>query len=106
MEEKLEILKYKKTLLIRTRNLLSNSECDKNFMKELAQKLEHYERTKCIDDEDSDDGWLGMTVPPTGATRRGGANKSRYKKLKRRSNKTKKIKGKRFRSRRNKSYIN
>ena len=31
-----------------------------------------------------------------------GGNKSRYKKLKRRSNKTKKIKGKRFRSQRNK----
>ena len=31
-----------------------------------------------------------------------GGNKSRYKKLKRRSNKTKKIKGKRFHSRRNK----
>lgn len=92
----------KEALLYKTRELLSNPECEKNFTPELEQIIKYYNNTKCIDDDDSDDEWIGMTVPPTGAKRRGGGNKSRCKKLKRRSNKTKKIKGKRFHSRRNK----
>ena len=85
--------------------LLKIPGCQENFIPELEQKLEYYERNQCFEEpEDSDDEankeYIGRTVVPTGAKRRGGANKSVHKKLKRKSKKTKKVK--RFRSRRNK----
>ena len=97
--------KSRKLLLKRVTRLLEIPGCQENFIPELEQKLDNYERTQCNEEpEDSDDEdnkeYIGRTVVPTGATRRGGANKSVYKKIKRKSKKTKKVK--RFRSRRNK----
>ena len=92
-------------LLRRVNTLLKIPGCQENFIPELEKKLEYYERNQCFEEpEDSDDEankeYIGRTVVPTGAKRRGGDNKSVHKKLKRKSKKTKKVK--RFRSRRNK----
>jgi hypothetical protein len=97
--------KLRKSLLERVTRLLEIPECKENFIPELQQKLDYYERTQCNEEsEDSDDEankeYISRTVPPTGAIRRGGANKSVHKKLKRKSKKTRKVK--RFPSRRNK----
>lgn len=101
--------KHERILLLRRIDtLLKIPGCQENFIPELEQLLDYYKRTQCFEEpEDSDDEdekankeYIGRTVVPTGATRRGGANKSVYKKLKRKSKKTKKVK--RFRSRRNK----
>lgn len=93
----------RKSLLKRVTRLLEIPGCQENFIPELEQKLDYYERTQCNEEpEDSDDEdnkeYIGRTVVPTGARRRGGANKSVHKKLKRKSKKTKKVK--RFHSRR------
>ena len=100
--------KSHKSLLERVTRLLKIPGCKENFIPELEQKLDYYERTQCneeSDDSDSDDAeaiekYRGMTVQPNGARKRGGTNKSLHKKLKRKSKKTRKVK--RFRSRRNK----
>ena len=98
--------KHERILLLRRIDtLLKIPGCQENFIPELEQKLEYYERTQCFEEpEDSDDEankeYISRTVVPTGARKRGGANKSLHKKLKRKSKKTKKVK--RFRSRRNK----
>ena len=101
--------KHERILLLRRIDtLLKIPGCKENFIPELEQKLDYYERTQCneeSDDSDSDDAeaidkYRGMTVQPNGARKRGGTNKSLHKKLKRKSKKTRKVK--RFRSRRNK----
>ena len=101
--------KHERILLLRRIDtLLKIPGCQEKFIPELERKLDNYERTQCNEepeDSDSEDEkankeYIGRTVVPTGATRRGGANKSVYKKLKIKSKKTKKVK--RFRSRRNK----
>ena len=103
MEEHERIL-----LLRQIDTLLKIPGCQENFIPELKRNLDYYKKTECNEepeDSDSEDEkankeYISRTVVPTGAIRRGGVNKSVYKKLKRKSKKTKKVK--RFRSRRNK----